>query len=482
VDASKGMKKDFVVGVTKWEAAKQVVEHKLPEIPPQARLALRRFGGQCFEGSNTQLIVPLEPENKEKVLKKLQRIKPLRAGQTPLTEAVVKATGDFSKPKLFEGVMTKLIVITGSGDWCYDSSAQKIREQLWELEEAGRKIKIEYSYIGMGLSADETVHLKDVAKETGGKVHFPKNLKELYDALGIRLNIARQRWPDLAVETNQQVLKLVVPPSGRFIEGVTVTVKNLGGVVSLPASLRMWNGKKVLNVGKIPSLQPGKLQKVVMSSKYDERFSHVTFQINHQGPDFDPANDSITQEVLWSEIPSGWHRALRNSIGMEFMPIPAGTFMMGSNDGRDDEKPVHQVIISRQFYLGKHEVTQAQWEAVMGSNPSHFTGDPNRPVENVSWNDVQEFIGKLNEREGNSKHRFPTEAEWEYAARAGSTTAFSFGESAILFHKYGWFNENSGGTTHAVGQLRTNPWGLYDMHGNVWEWVETGTGSIFGSG
>ena len=157
--------------------------------------------------------------------------------------------------------------------------------------------------------------------------------------------------------------------------------------------------------------------------------------------------------------------------GMEFVLIPAGTFEMGSNDGRDNEKPVHQVTISQPFYLGKYQVTQGQWEAVMGKNPSEFQGDANPPVENVSWHDAQEFIKKLNDRASGDIYRLPTEAEWEYAARTGTMTAYSFGHDPELLDQYGWHKGNSGAKTHPVGQLKPNPWGLYDMYGNVWEWV-----------
>jgi formylglycine-generating enzyme required for sulfatase activity len=170
------------------------------------------------------------------------------------------------------------------------------------------------------------------------------------------------------------------------------------------------------------------------------------------------------------QTPKTWS----NSIGMEFVLIPAGTFQMGSTDrdAYDDEKPVHQVTISRAFYLGKYEVTQAQWQAVMGSNPSNFKGDPNLPVENVSWDAVQAFIRKLNDREGGTRYRLPSEAQWEYAARAGSMTAYSFGDNASQLGDYAWYHDNAEGKTHPVGQKRPNAWGLYDMHGNVWEWVQ----------
>jgi len=170
-------------------------------------------------------------------------------------------------------------------------------------------------------------------------------------------------------------------------------------------------------------------------------------------------------------------KEITNSIGMEMVLIPAGVFDMGSppsEEGRDsDEGPVHRVKISEPFYIGKYEVTQEQWEEVMGSNPSDFDdcgGDC--PVEDVSWYDVQEFINKLNQMEVTDKYHLPTEAEWEYAARAGTQTAYSFGDDASKLGEYAWYDDNSNGKTHPVGQKKPNPWGLYDVHGNVWEWVQ----------
>ncbi len=160
-----------------------------------------------------------------------------------------------------------------------------------------------------------------------------------------------------------------------------------------------------------------------------------------------------------------------NSLGMAFVRIPAGTFQMGSSTGDTDEKPVHTVRISKAFDLGKYEVTQAQWQQVMGSNPSQLKGD-NLPVESVSWEDVQQFLTKLNAREPGAGYRLPTEAEWEYTARAGSSAAYSFGDDVKQLSIYAWYRDNASGTTHPVGQKRSNAWGLYDMHGNVWEWVQ----------
>ncbi len=185
-----------------------------------------------------------------------------------------------------------------------------------------------------------------------------------------------------------------------------------------------------------------------------------------------------------------------NTVALELVPIPSGTFTMGSPDGERgrnaDEGPQHQVTITQPFYLGRTAVTQAQWQAVMGSNPSYFANCGGTcPVERASWNDIcggvtgssctpSSFIGKLNQQQTSTSFRLPTEAEWEYAARAGTTTEFSFPvpagwdtgcgsfPQAALFM---WWCGDSGSTTHPVGAKGANPWGLLDMHGDLWEWV-----------
>jgi formylglycine-generating enzyme required for sulfatase activity len=190
--------------------------------------------------------------------------------------------------------------------------------------------------------------------------------------------------------------------------------------------------------------------------------------------------------------------------GMEFVLIPGGSFQMGSppepvlpetleevilyltdkldpdfsawqaieEERRSDERPQHQVSI-RPFYLMTTEVTQQQWEELMGNNPSHFAGD-SLPVESVSWDSVQAFIRKLNARNPGKGYRLPTESEWEYACGAGSSTPYCSGKSEADLGKVAWYEGNSGRRTHAVRSRECNGWGLYDMHGNVWEWCEDG--------
>lgn len=212
----------------------------------------------------------------------------------------------------------------------------------------------------------------------------------------------------------------------------------------------------------------------------------------------------LTISLLLSPLEAKHLKSFENSLSMKFVKIPSGSYMMGTPLPKKEcpkdnpftnedehaicmkkaknmvksvdksEIPSHSVTV-QSFYMQTTEVTQKQWYDVMGNNPAHFkNGDPNMPIENVSYNDVVLFIKKLNEKEHTNKYRLPTEEEWEYAARAGSTTKWSFGSDISKLIKYAWFSDNSKDTPHPVAKKKPNRWGLYDMYGNVMEWTNSG--------
>jgi len=235
---------------------------------------------------------------------------------------------------------------------------------------------------------------------------------------------------------------------------------------------------KILNIGPAfyqgIELDAGRYNVEVSADGYEKKTMWVTLA----------AGEDKTLDIrLKRMVVSQPGKKIANSIGMEFVYIQPGTFMMGSpssEQGRDNDEKQHRVNLTKGFYMQTTEVTQGQWKEVMGGNPSKFKncGD-DCPVEEVSWNDVQVFIRKLNQREGNDTYRLPTEAEWEYSARAGSDTAFANGGISGLKCGYdsnldamGWYCGNANKKTHTVAQKQPNAWGLYDMHGNVWEWCQ----------
>ena len=186
---------------------------------------------------------------------------------------------------------------------------------------------------------------------------------------------------------------------------------------------------------------------------------------------------TVRKPIITSSFP------IPGGMEMVFVRLPPGAFTMGSplsESGRySDEGPQHEVTISRSFWMGKFEVTQAQWEAVMGTTPwsgqANVQSHPDHPAVYISWNTSQAFIERLNQAEGSQIYRLPTEAEWEYAARAGTQTPWSFGDRESQLGDYAWYTANTWdageGYAHPVGTKLPNPWGLHDMHGNVWEWV-----------
>jgi formylglycine-generating enzyme required for sulfatase activity len=164
---------------------------------------------------------------------------------------------------------------------------------------------------------------------------------------------------------------------------------------------------------------------------------------------------------------------LRNSIGMKLKLVPAGSFTMGQAGDLSGGTP-HLMTLKKPFYIGVYEVTNAQWTQVMLSWPSTWGEYDDTPVQNVSWDDAMEFCRNLSElpeeRQAGRVYRLPTEAEWEYACRAGTNTKYSFGDDESRLAEYAWYQDNSNGQPHFVGKKKPNAWGLFDMHGNVWEW------------
>ena len=208
--------------------------------------------------------------------------------------------------------------------------------------------------------------------------------------------------------------------------------------------------------------------------------------VSAQGPGGETAQTTVVVTLPWPNGPPKDKIAvhLGKGVTLAMVLIPAGRFTMGSpflgNDAHNEERPQHRVRITKPFYLGTCPVTQEQWAAVMGNNPSAFKG-PKNPVEQVSWDDCQQFLDKLarfrRAQPGNlppdrGEFQLPTEAQWEYSCRAGSTTQYCFGDDEAELGEYAWFDKNSGGKTHPAGEKKPNAWGLHDVHGNVWEWCQ----------
>ncbi len=286
------------------------------------------------------------------------------------------------------------------------------------------------------------------------------------DQLDIRPGDPWEESIEKALEDCESVLLVLSPAS---MESVNVKDE---------VSYAIEEGKRIVpllyQACKIP-LRLRRLHYVDFTASFDAGMSALQKALEVDEVVIDPPVSSPVVTNPLQPKPAGkphqhFTESLPGGVRLDMVAIPGGSFMMGSKTFGSSQ-PIHGVTL-KPFFIGKYPVTQAQWKAVMGNNPSHFKGD-DLPVERVSWDDAREFCRKLSQMAG-KEYRLPSEAEWEFAARAGSPGDYCFGNDESLLPGYAWFERNSGGKTHSVGQKKPNNWGLHDVHGNVWEWCEDG--------
>ena len=322
-----------------------------------------------------------------------------------------------------------------------------------------------------------------VDKKSVGSLPWNGNLKEGMHLLEVRKDGYRSQQKTIQL-AQQQKLDVAFDALSAIQGNLSVNFKPFGSDVYVDGvkvgqSPRVFNGVLV-----------GNHNVEISKSGYVSSRQTVTIsegQTASISGSLTSSTSSSSANVLSSSSSSLSGNALtisvKNGISIEMVKVEAGSFNMGATPEMENpdefEKPVHRVTLTNNYYIGKYEVTQALWQAVMGSNPSYFKGD-DLPVEQVSWNDCQDFISKLNAMTG-KRFRLPSEAEWEYAARGGKKSrGYQYSGSNTLGN-VAWYEGNSGSKTHAVGTKQPNELGIYDMTGNVWEWCQDRDGSYSSS-
>ena len=341
--------------------------------------------------------------------------------------------------------------------------------------------------------------VRDVVKKTGEYwVYLPQNNSKLRilhkDFTPLEINFF-----DYGIGKVQSgvtyVLTLSKPITAAVLQKQTLIIKYIPSSATVLVDNKMVRG----NHGVVRITLPvGQHSYIVASDGYESEEgivklkasapSNLQIQLSKEVVEAIPTVNEVAQQApsSSSSVSFGGNTIsvpVKNGISIDMVKVEAGTFMMGATSEMqnpyDNEKPVHQVTLTNNYYMGKYEVTQSLWLAVMGSNPSKFKGDY-LPVEMVSWDDCQEFIGKLNSMTGR-KFRLPTEAEWEYAARGGKKSrGYQYSGSSNI-SDVAWYTDNSGSKTHPVGTKQSNELGLYDMTGNVCEWCQDWYGSYVSS-